>query len=548
MRRINFGQMAGLIATTACVTAGLLAPTSTAGARTARRWTPAMAARSSYVPQVLPSGQIPSPPWWKGTCDNKRSGADPSSAPLGASWDGLVACGPGPNEGGHDSLVSFYPGAWGEFEWECVELSMRWMYLAWGVPPYPANGGQVVDNYAKYNPNGPSLEVVKNGSKGVPPEPGDVLELNDNDAFGHTEVVTATSVNHLGDGTVRVMTENLNSPTNGWAVLPVSNWVVSGDFGTVVDWLHNPAWELEEPLVGELNQQGQLALKQGGLRGSFTRVVSSGVAQAAVVGAGGEERAPLVVVLTTGGILEAAYDLPQMSWQKIATGVKSFQATSSEGAGGAPTIGWLTKTGLFYVVSGGLTRPPLLEATHVRSIAVGSDSASQAPLIGYVNDAYHAFVRDGTGAFELVSAAASSLSLAASGPDKSGVLEGVITTNGRALLRSGPTGAFKPVGPTTPHSVTKLALATVGPKAAPLVSYLTPGGKAYASYDGSAFIHELSGAKDIVVAGGHNAGAYPLFGVETATGSWLAKSVGLSRGFIPEGTALQMYLSALVVS
>ena len=82
------------------------------------------------------------PSWWNdGTCD---PGNVPESKALGASWHGLVACGPGPTEGGSDHVVSFFPGAWGELEWECVELSMRWMYLAWGVNPYPADGWDVV--------------------------------------------------------------------------------------------------------------------------------------------------------------------------------------------------------------------------------------------------------------------------------------------------------------------------------------------------------------------------------------------------------------------
>ena len=93
----------------------------------------------------------------------------PGSHPLGASWHGLVACGPGPTQGGSDHLVSFFPGAWGELEWECVELSMRWMYLAWGVNPYPADGWDVVRNYGAHQsavqPDGPQLDVVSNGTR-----------------------------------------------------------------------------------------------------------------------------------------------------------------------------------------------------------------------------------------------------------------------------------------------------------------------------------------------------------------------------------------------
>ena len=82
--------------------------------------------------------------------------------PLGADWDGLEACGPRPYYGeGPDVGVRFPGASWGVLEWECVELSMRWMYQAWGVEPYPANGSGVVWNYStfesRYNPGGPPL-------------------------------------------------------------------------------------------------------------------------------------------------------------------------------------------------------------------------------------------------------------------------------------------------------------------------------------------------------------------------------------------------------
>ncbi|MGH9304786.1 MAG: hypothetical protein ACRDZ5_10295, partial [Acidimicrobiales bacterium] len=87
---------------------------------------------------------LPRPSWWHGSCDGGQGGAYPGSRPNSARFDGLVSCGPGRNQGGEDHLVQFYPGAWGEYEWECVELSMRFMLEAWGVPPYPADGNDVV--------------------------------------------------------------------------------------------------------------------------------------------------------------------------------------------------------------------------------------------------------------------------------------------------------------------------------------------------------------------------------------------------------------------
>ena len=70
--------------------------------------------------------------------------------PLGASYRGVEVCGPRPGaDGAPNRLVRFFPGAWGELEWQCVELSMRYLYLAYGVLPYGANGKDVVANYSQ---------------------------------------------------------------------------------------------------------------------------------------------------------------------------------------------------------------------------------------------------------------------------------------------------------------------------------------------------------------------------------------------------------------
>ena len=109
---------------------------------------PAMAVAQHVVVEANSSADPPPvrfPPWWSGDCDVNNN---PESFPL-SSWDGLTACGPGPNRGGADVPVEFFPAAWGELEWECVELSMRWLYLEYGVRPYPANGSGVVANYSR---------------------------------------------------------------------------------------------------------------------------------------------------------------------------------------------------------------------------------------------------------------------------------------------------------------------------------------------------------------------------------------------------------------
>jgi len=92
----------------------------------------AHAAASTRANQVLTKSvtsrqtisNLPSPSWWNGNCDANNY---PGSYQLGnANYRGLVACGPPKTT----HTVHFYPGAYGIYEWQCVELSMRYLYLA----------------------------------------------------------------------------------------------------------------------------------------------------------------------------------------------------------------------------------------------------------------------------------------------------------------------------------------------------------------------------------------------------------------------------------
>jgi hypothetical protein len=183
--------------------------------------------------KALRPPRVEFPPWWSGTCDDNDY---PGSFPL-SSWDGLTACGPGPNRGGYDLAVEFYPGAFGVLEWECVELSMRWMYLEYGVRPYPADGSGIVSNYSPAY--GGDLRQVSNDGSSVP-QPGAVLAMGSAWGEGHTAVVTATRVVG-GDGTIDILQQNMNAG-DGTGVLAVVHDVVGPDFGIpVTGWLQAPA-------------------------------------------------------------------------------------------------------------------------------------------------------------------------------------------------------------------------------------------------------------------------------------------------------------------
>ncbi|MGD0834062.1 MAG: FG-GAP-like repeat-containing protein [Candidatus Dormibacteria bacterium] len=199
---------------------------------------------------------VPFPSWWSGDCDTNNysaaslqlTGQAIAAYPLSstADWNGLEACGPRPAYGeGPDVWVDF-PGAhWSQLEFECVELSMRWMYLAWGVDPYPANGSGVVWNYStfqsSYNPGGPDLVAVANDGSGALPRPGDVISYGSTSEEGHTAVVAAVNVNSSGNGTITTLEQNASS--TGWDSVSVNDWTLGGFDGGVSGWLDDPGWD-----------------------------------------------------------------------------------------------------------------------------------------------------------------------------------------------------------------------------------------------------------------------------------------------------------------
>lgn len=507
----------------------------------------------AYTPQrTAPYGNLASPAWWNGACDGSSAGTYPSSRPIGSSWHGLTPCGPGPNEGGSDHVVRFFPGAWGEYEWECVELSMRWMYLAWGVPPYPANGNDIVDNYARYNPDGPKLRVVRNGTRSAAPQPGDVLEMVDGDPFGHTAVVTASRVNGRGNGTVLAMTENLNSPSNGHMLLTVHDWVVRASFGAVVDWLHNPGFSLEEPALAELDSSGTLSVKVDSLAGTY-RQVRTGVVEAEVIGGAGTGPAPILVVLRTSGKLQAGYELPGAPLWTVASDVSQFAATSTEGPSGKPTIGWLTSTGDFYVRSGSLLAPPVLEATGARSITVGSDSSGASLLLGYVNGLAQAYVKVGSAPFARVAVGVSSFALSGTGsldPSGARAVEAYIGLMGNIFVRRGTSSPFHEISADPSSPARQLALTVTGPRDMPVLAYLTASGQVYAKdwLGDRGWLHEMSSATAVALAGASGPYGFPVLAVRRSNGRWLVKQGTLSSGYVAQGSPVWLGVAALVVS
>ena len=190
------------------------------------------------IPFIYQTDQddLPFPYWWDGECDTNtyQTQAGIFAYPLGGSFRDLFACGPRPwFDDGPDVLVRFFPGAWGVLEWQCTELSMRFMHLAYGIAPYQANGNQVVPHYT-----GDQLVKIENGTPGKPPQPNDVISSAPETTYGHTAVVIDSNLDTTGNGTITVLEQN--SSETGVRIHNVVDWEVLSNH-TVIGWLHDPS-------------------------------------------------------------------------------------------------------------------------------------------------------------------------------------------------------------------------------------------------------------------------------------------------------------------
>jgi len=188
---------------------------------------------------------VGAPGWWSGDCDATRWGpiaarlgwTGVGSHRLGASYLGVPVCGPRPAVDGSPN-VQWGRAGWGEAEWQCVEVAQRFMAQVYGTVAYGANGSQVVNNYrASY---GGGLVRVTNGTVGKAPQPGDIVSFTTpRNPYGHVVVVTSSTVDGNGNGTVTMLSQN--DTANGWRTLPVTAWTLSG-FGSLTPyaWLHDP--------------------------------------------------------------------------------------------------------------------------------------------------------------------------------------------------------------------------------------------------------------------------------------------------------------------
>jgi uncharacterized delta-60 repeat protein len=256
-------------------------------------------------PQTAPI-DVNKPAWWNGsTCDDASyyAATGVHSIVLGSVWHhGVYACGTNPMSAMVDRVVQFFPGAWGEYEFECVELVMRFLYQEWGIAPFSGNGNTIKANAPA------SMVFYKNdGSRGI--VPGDVITENASaqNSAGHTMVVTAVSLDVTGTGTVNILEQNASSA--GQRSLNVVNGQIQPDtwcWGqTIQGWLHvkgnqddgnvDPTFV---PVVGSDKRISAVALKPTSqkilIAGDFTAFDGTSINE--------------IARLNTDGTLDSAYN------------------------------------------------------------------------------------------------------------------------------------------------------------------------------------------------------------------------------------------------
>ena len=166
---------------------------------------------------------LPTPAWWNGDCDVKNFAG---SVPLGSSYRGVKTCGPLNTM----HLVNFGVGTL-QYEWQCVEYVKRYIYLAFGIAPYSANGNTVVSNYS-----GTRLTKVLNGTANKGPIPGDVISYTGPSTYGHTSLVIASNIDTNGNGSITIAEQNYSKL--GTRTHTVSKWSIVSSDG-VYGWLHD---------------------------------------------------------------------------------------------------------------------------------------------------------------------------------------------------------------------------------------------------------------------------------------------------------------------
>jgi hypothetical protein len=178
---------------------------------------PVAASHSVTLTAATPNGQG-SGSGFCGSVSGVVNGQTVHGVNLGPSFDNVYACGPTEN--------TWWSSDPFEADFQCVELSTRFMSVVYGLQAAAGNGAVfVANNHQRF----PSIPVGVPASGSVP-APGDVVSLSGGAAnpnaepAGHTAVVSDSSHVDMstGNGYITLLEENDGGVGTG--VINVSNW------------------------------------------------------------------------------------------------------------------------------------------------------------------------------------------------------------------------------------------------------------------------------------------------------------------------------------
>jgi hypothetical protein len=131
---------------------------------------------------------------------------------LGASFQGVPACGPRLATGGMGVAAGFSAGLpSGVLQFDATELSLRWMFLTYNTPPFLGNGDELLGNYDPTGGGQALYKYVNARRSGRYPHAGDVLSYETGGTGGHTAVVVDVHADSRGTGYVDVMEQDGSS-------------------------------------------------------------------------------------------------------------------------------------------------------------------------------------------------------------------------------------------------------------------------------------------------------------------------------------------------
>jgi hypothetical protein len=342
---------------------------------------PVIASTLKFAPYAGTLSQVPTawinvstPPWWNGQCDSARTGSHALSTP---NTNGLAVCAPNP-----DVPASGFPvisGVAQPLEFECVELSKRWLYQAYGQSAYAANGNQMVSNYP-----GTNLAKVNNGTSGQRPFVGDVISFNNSqNGAGHTAVVYSSSIDASGNGSVGVIEEN--GASSGYEPFNMVSWTLQASgVLTPIAWLHDSTVGYP-PLMAYVDGAGNFSAKQGSLLSGWVPEATNAVAISVTYTATGAMRLSYV---DSSGELRVKEGSLYAGWWDLAGGVKAVSLSGD-------LVGAIDSSNTFTVKQGPLNAVWVPESGPVQAIALTYTSAG-TPRLGILDSNNNFSVKEGS--------------------------------------------------------------------------------------------------------------------------------------------------------